>query len=68
MKFRYLQRCPQLILTSSAINYILECGLAAASLEHRDAHDSTLIVFCDLIECSRYREVSGLVYHMIAFL
>ncbi|EDV27129.1 uncharacterized protein TRIADDRAFT_54772 [Trichoplax adhaerens] len=53
---RYLQRCPRLILTAPAVNFIVGCGLAAATLQHRDAHDSALIVFCDLIECIRYRE------------
>ncbi|XP_070539739.1 transportin-3-like [Ptychodera flava] len=53
---RFLQRCPVSFLQSQVVVPILQCALAATSLEHRDANASVMKFFRDLIYSSTGHE------------
>ncbi|XP_006826075.1 transportin-3-like [Saccoglossus kowalevskii] len=53
---RFLQRCTIAFLQFSILSALLECGLAAISLEHRDANASVMKFFRDLIYSSTGNE------------
>uniref|UniRef100_A0A1B6FRA0 Transportin-3 n=1 Tax=Cuerna arida TaxID=1464854 RepID=A0A1B6FRA0_9HEMI len=46
---RFLQRAPVALLTSVSFPSILQCGLLAVQLDHRDANASVMRFFSDLI-------------------
>eukprot|EP00058_Branchiostoma_floridae_P001083 XP_002586571.1 hypothetical protein BRAFLDRAFT_131385 [Branchiostoma floridae] len=47
--FRFVQRCPLVILHSEMIDAILECAMAASTLDHRDANASVMKFLRDLV-------------------
>ena len=51
--FRTLQRLPILFLRSPTIWPLLERGLAAVYLEHREANSSVMKFFQELFDCSK---------------
>ncbi|XP_042872590.1 transportin-3-like isoform X2 [Penaeus japonicus] len=53
---RFLQRAPVAFLQCSALNTILECGLQACMLDHKDANAAVLKFFQDLVEAGRKHE------------
>lgn len=53
---RFLQRAPVPFLQCSAVNTILECGIQACMLDHKEANSAVLKFFQDLIEAGRKRE------------
>lgn len=46
---RFLQKLPFDFLKSSSIEPVIQCGLLACSLDHRDANSSVMKFFCDLV-------------------
>ncbi|XP_035663115.1 transportin-3-like isoform X5 [Branchiostoma floridae] len=46
---RFVQRCPLVILHSEMIDAILECAMAASTLDHRDANASVMKFLRDLV-------------------
>nr|XP_045618626.1 transportin-3-like [Procambarus clarkii] len=50
---RFLQRAPVAFLQCSALNTILECGLQACMLDHKEANAAVLKFFQDLVEAGR---------------
>ncbi|XP_068215164.1 transportin-3 isoform X2 [Palaemon carinicauda] len=53
---RFLQRAPVPFLKCPALNTILECGLQACMLDHKDANAAVLKFFQDLVEAGRKHE------------
>ena len=53
---RFLQRAPVTFLQCSALNTILECGLQACMLDHKDANAAVLKFFQDLLDAGRRKE------------
>ncbi|KAK8723733.1 hypothetical protein OTU49_011517 [Cherax quadricarinatus] len=53
---RFLQRAPVAFLQCSALNTILECGLQACMLDHKEANAAVLKFFQDLLEAGRKHE------------
>ncbi|XP_064103483.1 transportin-3-like isoform X1 [Macrobrachium nipponense] len=53
---RFLQRAPVPFLKCIALNTILECGLQACMLDHKDANAAVLKFFQDLVEAGRKHE------------
>ncbi|CAL4121002.1 unnamed protein product, partial [Meganyctiphanes norvegica] len=50
---RFLQRAPVPFLQCGVINTIIECGLQACMLDHKDANAAVLKFFQDLLEAGR---------------
>lgn len=48
--FRILQRLPAAFLRSSSILPVLECGLVAVSLDHREANSSVMKFFHEIFD------------------
>ncbi|XP_071476765.1 LOW QUALITY PROTEIN: transportin-3-like [Diadema antillarum] len=46
---RLLQRCPLAILQSAAVQSILQCAIAAVTLDHREANSSVMKFFSELV-------------------
>ena len=55
---RFIQRAPVAFLQSGVAKPILCCGIAACSLDHRDANASVMKFFTDFVKAARDREVS----------
>nr|CAD7417236.1 unnamed protein product [Timema poppensis] len=53
---RFIQRSPVAFLQSAALTPIIQCGLLACTLDHRDANASVMKFFFDLIHCGRIHE------------
>ncbi|KAK3863762.1 hypothetical protein Pcinc_030497 [Petrolisthes cinctipes] len=53
---RFLQRAPVPFLQCGAVNTILECGLQACMLDHKEANSAVLKFFQDLVEAGRKQE------------
>uniref|UniRef100_T1JHK8 Transportin-3 n=1 Tax=Strigamia maritima TaxID=126957 RepID=T1JHK8_STRMM len=53
---RFLQRITVLFLQSSMFKSILQCGLVACALDHRDANASVMKFFNELIRCHRIKD------------
>ncbi|XP_071517144.1 transportin-3 [Panulirus ornatus] len=53
---RFLQRAPVAFLQCPALNVILECGLQACMLDHKEANAAVLKFFQDLVEAGRKHE------------
>ncbi|XP_065159262.1 transportin-3 [Atheta coriaria] len=56
---RYIQRAPIPFLRSPGIPPILECGLLACSLDHKEANTSVMKFFSDLINTGRNNRSSS---------
>ena len=54
---RFVQRCPIAILQSSAIEPIVQCGVAASKLVHREANASVTKFFHELIQAGTVKWV-----------
>lgn len=58
--FRFVQRSPITLLSSSIIVHIIQCAIAATSLDHRDANCSVMKFVRDLIHSGVANDVSQL--------
>lgn len=56
--FRFVQRSPVTLLSSSIIVHIIQCAIAATSLDHRDANCSVMKFVRDLIHTGVANDVS----------
>lgn len=56
---RFVQRSPVTLLSSSIIVHIIQCAIAATSLDHRDANCSVMKFIRDLIHTGISNDVSG---------
>lgn len=57
---RFVQRSPITLLSSSIIVHIIQCAIAATSLDHRDANCSVMKFVRDLIHSGVANDVSHL--------
>lgn len=57
---RFVQRSPVTLLSSSIIVHIIQCAIAATSLDHRDANCSVMKFIRDLIHTGVSNDVSQL--------
>lgn len=55
---RFVQRSPVTLLSSSIIVHIIQCAIAATSLDHRDANCSVMKFVRDLIHTGVTNDVS----------
>lgn len=55
---RFVQRSPVTLLSSSIIIHIIQCAIAATSLDHRDANCSVMKFVRDLIHTGVANDVS----------
>ena len=55
---RFVQRSPVTLLSSSIIVHIIQCAIAATSLDHRDANCSVMKFVRDLIHTGVANDVS----------
>lgn len=55
---RFVQRSPITLLSSSIIVHIIQCAIAATSLDHRDANCSVMKFVRDLIHSGVANDVS----------
>lgn len=55
---RFVQRSPVTLLSSSIIVHIIQCAIAATSLDHRDANCSVMKFVRDLIHSGVANDVS----------
>lgn len=58
LAFRFVQRSPVTLLSSSIIVHIIQCAIAATSLDHRDANCSVMKFVRDLIHTGVANDVS----------
>ena len=58
---RFVQRSPVTLLSSSIIVHIIQCAIAATTLDHRDANCSVMKFVRDLIHTGVSNDVSDLV-------
>lgn len=56
--FRFVQRSPVTLLSSSIIVHIIQCAIAATSLDHRDANCSVMKFVRDLVHTGVANDVS----------
>lgn len=57
--FRFVQRSPVTLLSSTIIVHIIQCAIAATTLDHRDANCSVMKFIRDLIHTGVSNDVSG---------
>lgn len=57
--FRFVQRSPVTLLGSTIIVHILQCAIAATTLDHRDANCSVMKFVRDLIHTGVSNDVSS---------
>lgn len=55
---RFVQRSPVTLLSSSIVIHIIQCAIAATSLDHRDANCSVMKFVRDLIHTGVANDVS----------
>lgn len=55
---RFVQRSPVTLLSSSVVIHIIQCAIAATSLDHRDANCSVMKFVRDLIHTGVANDVS----------
>lgn len=55
---RFVQRSPVTLLSSSIVVHIIQCAIAATSLDHRDANCSVMKFVRDLIHTGVANDVS----------
>lgn len=52
LRYRILQRLPTAFLRSHCLLPLLQCGLVAVSLDHREANSSVMKFFHEIFDCS----------------
>ncbi|XP_053679296.1 transportin-3 [Anopheles nili] len=63
---RFIQRAPIQFLQSPLVTPIIQCGLLACTLDHRDANISVMRFFCSLLRHDRPNDLEPIVQSILA--
>uniref|UniRef100_A0AAG5CVM2 Transportin-3 n=1 Tax=Anopheles atroparvus TaxID=41427 RepID=A0AAG5CVM2_ANOAO len=62
---RFIQRAPMQFLQSMLVTPIIQCGLLACTLDHRDANVSVMRFFCSLLRHDRASDLQPMVQSIL---
>ncbi|XP_052902812.1 transportin-3 isoform X1 [Anopheles moucheti] len=63
---RFIQRAPLQFLQSPLVTPIIQCGLLACTLDHREANISVMRFFCSLLRHDRVNDLEPMVQSILA--
>ncbi|EAL40594.1 transportin-3 isoform X2 [Anopheles merus] len=63
---RFIQRAPLQFLQSPLVTPIIQCGLLACTLDHREANISVMRFFCSLLRHDRANDLEPMVQSILA--